>query len=39
MSSTRNETKFKNFSIGGVSGMIGKTAIAPMERIKYIFVV
>ena len=28
-----------SFIIGGISGVLGKTSIAPIERVKYIFVV
>lgn len=29
----------KRFIFGGLAGMAGKTSIAPLERIKYIYIV
>ena len=29
---------FKRFLFGGIAGICGKSSIAPIERIKYIFV-
>lgn len=34
-----NNKIFKSFISGGLAGMIGKTMVAPLERIKYLFVV
>jgi hypothetical protein len=37
---TNNKQDFKkSFIIGGISGCVGKTVIAPLERVKYIFMV
>lgn len=30
---------WRSFIIGGISGSVGKTIIAPMERVKFIFMV
>lgn len=35
----KQENYLKSFIIGGISGCAGKTIIAPMERVKFIFTV
>jgi len=37
--SSHQEIFSHNFVIGGIAGIFGKSIIAPIERIKYIFVV
>ena len=32
------KTYFKSFINGGIAGVIGKTLVAPFDRVKYIFI-
>lgn len=38
-SNSERDLFIKSFFIGGIAGCLGKTSIAPMERIKYIYMV